>query len=46
MNNKNKVVVIGSLNYDICLKQKALPKEGETCFADSVSYCSGGKGAN
>jgi ribokinase len=43
---ENKVVVIGSLNYDVCVKQEKLPEEGETCFADSVEYCSGGKGAN
>ena len=42
----NKVVVIGSLNYDVCLKLERLPEEGETNFADSVEYCSGGKGAN
>ena len=41
-----KVVVIGSLNYDVCLKLERLPEEGETNFADSVEYCSGGKGAN
>ncbi len=41
-----KVVVIGSLNYDVCLKQEKMPEEGETNFADSVTYCSGGKGAN
>ncbi|MBQ1467051.1 MAG: hypothetical protein IIZ27_01105 [Solobacterium sp.] len=41
-----KVFVVGSLNYDVCLKQERLPKEGETCFADSVEYCSGGKGGN
>lgn len=41
-----KVVVIGSLNYDICLKQERMPEEGETYFADTVNYCSGGKGAN
>ena len=41
-----KVIVIGSLNYDVCLKQERLPEEGETYFADSVEYCSGGKGAN
>lgn len=41
-----KVVVIGSLNYDVCLKQARIPEEGETCFADTVNYCSGGKGAN
>jgi ribokinase len=43
---EKKVVVIGSLNYDVCVKQEKLPEEGETCFADSVEYCSGGKGAN
>ena len=42
----DKVVVIGSLNYDVCLKLERLPEEGETNFADSVEYCSGGKGAN
>lgn len=42
----NKVLVIGSLNYDVCLKLARLPEEGETNFADSVEYCSGGKGAN
>ena len=42
----DKVVVIGSLNYDVCLKLEKLPEEGETNFADSVEYCSGGKGAN
>ncbi|MGL5437275.1 MAG: ribokinase [Lachnospiraceae bacterium] len=41
-----KVVVIGSLNYDVCLKQERIPEEGETYFADTVNYCSGGKGAN
>ncbi len=43
---EKKVVVIGSLNYDVCLKQERLPEEGETYFADRVEYCSGGKGAN
>ena len=42
----NKVIVIGALNYDVCLKLKKLPEEGETNFADSVEYCSGGKGGN
>ena len=42
----DKVVVIGSLNYDVCLKLGRLPEEGETNFADTVEYCSGGKGAN
>ena len=43
---EKKAIVIGSLNYDVCLKQERLPMEGETYFADSVEYCSGGKGAN
>lgn len=41
-----RVVVIGSLNYDIILKQKALPKKGETLTVDSARFCGGGKGAN
>ena len=43
---EKKAVVIGSLNYDVCLKQERFPVEGETYFADSVNYCSGGKGGN
>lgn len=43
---ENKVVVIGSLNYDTILKQERLPEVGETYAADSVTYCGGGKGAN
>lgn len=40
------ISVIGSLNYDILMKQKRLPMKGETYTADSVSYEGGGKGAN
>lgn len=40
------ITVIGSLNYDILMKQKRLPIIGETYVADSVSYEGGGKGAN
>lgn len=40
------VTVVGSLNYDIIFKQKKLPAIGETYSADSISFCSGGKGAN
>ncbi|WP_343208778.1 ribokinase [Anaerolentibacter hominis] len=43
---RTKVTVIGSLNFDIIFKQKRLPVTGETFPADSVSFCSGGKGAN
>lgn len=41
-----KTVVIGSINYDIIIKQDRLPKIGETISANSVSMCGGGKGAN
>ncbi len=40
------ISVIGSLNYDIFMNQKRLPRKGETYTADSVSYEGGGKGAN
>lgn len=40
------ITVIGSLNYDILMKQERLPMKGETYVADSVSYEGGGKGAN
>lgn len=40
------VTVIGSLNYDIVLKVKRLPEEGETMTADSSAFSAGGKGAN
>ncbi len=42
----NSIIVIGSLNYDIILKQKRFPKIGETYTADSITFCNGGKGAN
>lgn len=42
----NKVAVIGSLNYDIVLKQERLPEIGETITVNGVSFCGGGKGAN
>lgn len=40
------VTVVGSLNFDIIFKQKKLPVIGETFTADSITFCSGGKGAN
>lgn len=43
---EKKVIVIGSLHYDITQKQKRLPHVGETFIADSVTYAGGGKGAN
>lgn len=43
---KYDVCVIGSLNYDIIMKQKRMPYAGETYTADSITYAGGGKGAN
>lgn len=43
---KEYITVIGSLNYDIIMKQKRLPAVGETYTADSVTFAGGGKGAN
>jgi len=45
MNQKN-ILVIGSLNYDILLEQRRLPKKGETYVVDNVTIGPGGKGAN
>ena len=42
----SKVIVIGSMNYDIILKGKRLPEKGETLPADGCTFSSGGKGAN
>lgn len=41
-----QVVVVGSLNYDLILKQERLPKKGETFTADELVQGPGGKGAN
>ena len=43
---KDKILVIGSMNYDIITKVPHMPERGETLPADSVSVRSGGKGAN
>lgn len=40
------VIVAGSMNYDIILKVKRMPHEGETMTAESASTAAGGKGAN
>lgn len=44
--NLPKVVVVGSLNYDLVLKQERLPLKGETYSADELIQGPGGKGAN
>ena len=43
---KDYIAVVGSLNYDIIVKQNRLPEKGETYTADQVTYTGGGKGAN
>jgi ribokinase len=39
------IVVIGSINYDILIKQPRFAEIGETITAEMVSTCGGGKGA-
>lgn len=40
------IITVGSMNYDIILKVKRMPHEGETMTAESASSSAGGKGAN
>lgn len=42
----NKVCIVGSMNMDVVLSVKAMPKEGETIFSDAMKMIPGGKGAN
>ena len=41
-----RITVVGSLNQDIFLKVRRLPKVGETIAANAVERAYGGKGAN
>lgn len=43
---EKQILVIGSLNMDLTVSIKRLPKEGETLIADDLMYHLGGKGAN
>lgn len=43
---RDKITVIGSLNYDIILKMSRLPECGETLPVDQAAFSAGGKGAN
>lgn len=43
---RDKIAVIGSLNYDVILKLSRLPEMGETFPAEDVAFSAGGKGAN
>lgn len=42
----NKVCVLGSINMDLVIKVKEMPKEGETILSNSFEKVAGGKGAN
>lgn len=41
-----KVLVIGSINYDISIKTNRIPKCGETILGESIRFNCGGKGIN
>lgn len=43
---EKKVLVIGSLNYDIILNAERLPEKGETYVCKGADRCCGGKGGN
>lgn len=43
---RDKIVVVGSLNYDIILKCGRLPEQGETMPVTGAAFSAGGKGAN
>lgn len=43
---ESQITVIGSINYDIIMKQKRLPQIGETLECDDLFMRGGGKGAN
>lgn len=45
-NDRNAVLVVGSLNYDMIMKVSHFPIKGENLIADQVTSSSGGKGAN
>lgn len=46
-NGRKKIVVLGSLNYDVFLTMDRLPEMGETLAAENAVFKAfGGKGAN
>lgn len=45
-NNKESIVIVGSLNMDIVMRVPHLPKVGETMLASNIKNAAGGKGAN
>lgn len=46
MDQRPKVVVIGSLNMDLVVKAMRAPKRGETVMGEEIHFIPGGKGAN
>ncbi|CAI2375864.1 unnamed protein product [Moneuplotes crassus] len=46
MEDQDQITVLGSLNGDIFMKVKNLPKAGETIACSEITKASGGKGAN
>ncbi|SDI51967.1 ribokinase [Desulfosporosinus hippei] len=46
MNQRPKIVVIGSLNMDLVVKAVRAPKRGETVLGEEIHFIPGGKGAN
>lgn len=40
------ILVVGSINMDICLRVQDIPRPGETVLSQSISKNPGGKGAN
>lgn len=43
---KKRILIVGSLNMDIVMEMKCMPKKGETILGESLTYSPGGKGAN
>lgn len=41
-----RIIVVGSLNYDIAVRTQSIPKLGETVMGESIAYNCGGKGGN
>lgn len=41
-----KVLVIGSINMDVIISLKEVPKKGENVYCKDLSYACGGKGSN
>jgi len=46
MDQRPKIVVIGSLNMDLVVKAVRAPKRGETVMGEEIHFIPGGKGAN